>query len=63
MRQSIPAVQLVSAQEAARQLTVSLRTLRSLVASGALTTVRVSARRIAFHPGDIASYIEQRRRA
>lgn len=48
---------------AAQYLTVSIRTLQTLVASGALVAVRVSARRLAFDPRDLEAYVDERRSA
>jgi len=52
---------LVSVADAARRLAVSLRTLRTIIAAGQLSVVRVSARRIAIDTADLAEFIERRR--
>jgi excisionase family DNA binding protein len=52
---------LISLREAATLLAISERTLRGLVASGALRVIRISARRIAVDVADLRSYIESRR--
>ncbi len=51
----------MTVDEAARRLCVSPRTLRSIISQGKLRTVRVSARRIAIHPEDLAEYVEAQR--
>lgn len=47
---------------AAAYLTIGARTLKSLVASGAIQVVHVSPRRIAFRIADLDAYIESQRR-
>jgi hypothetical protein len=45
----------------AKVLNLSERTLKSLVARGAIKVVRVSPRRIAFDPADVGRYIDAQR--
>ena len=54
---------LLSIRDAARRLNVGLRTMRALIASGAISAVRVSARRLAIDPVDLEAYIASRRSA
>lgn len=53
---------LLSLQEAARYLAIAPRTLRSLVAVGQVSVIKVTGRRIAFSRHDLDQYIESRRR-
>lgn len=48
--------------EAAARLSVSLRTLRSLVAAGKIPVIAVSARRKAIDPADLDRFIDEQRR-
>lgn len=50
-----------SFSEVHRQLNVSPRTLRSLMAASAISFIRVSPRRIAFDPADVEAYIARQR--
>ena len=52
---------LLTAKTAAERLTVSMRTLRAYIASGALPVVRLSARSVRIHPDDLDEFIEKRR--
>lgn len=52
---------LVKLEEAARQLAISRRTLQSLIAQREIPVVRVSRRRVAIHPDDLAAYVERQR--
>jgi excisionase family DNA binding protein len=54
-------VRLLTVAAAAEALAVSERTLRSLIAEGSFPIVRVSARRVRFHPEDLRRFIEERR--
>lgn len=51
---------LLTPQEAARQLLISERTLRNLKRTGAISYVAVGARRIAYREEDLAAFIESR---
>lgn len=46
--------------DAARQLAIGGRTLRALVAAGIIPVVRVSRRRLAIDPADLAAYVARR---
>lgn len=52
---------LLTLQDAARQLAIGGRTLRALVAAGIIPVVRVSRRRLAIDPADLAVYVAKRR--
>lgn len=52
---------LLTIDAAAEILSISPRTLRTLIALGRLATIRVSPRRLAIHPDDLASYVRARR--
>ncbi len=54
---------LLTIHEAAKRLTVSARTLRTLIAMDKLPVVRVSARRVAIHPADLDTYVSNCRQA
>jgi excisionase family DNA binding protein len=55
------APQLVTPKEAARRLSVSLRTMRSMIALRAIPVVRVSSRRLGICETDLAAYVAARR--
>lgn len=55
------APQLLSPAEAARRLSISIRTMRTLIASRALPVVRVTPMRLAITEADLAAYIVARR--
>lgn len=61
-RVSSPPPVVLRLPDAARYLTLSPRTVKGLVASGALPAVQLSPRRIAFRITDLDTYIESRRR-
>jgi hypothetical protein len=46
---------------AATMLSVGLRTLRTIIATGAIPVVRVSPRRVAIDLRDLTAYIDARR--
>ncbi len=48
--------------EAAARLSISLRTLRSLIAAGKIQVIEVSARRKAIDPADLDRFIDEQRR-
>ncbi len=48
--------------EAAAQLSIGVRTLKALLAAGAIPVVRVSPGRVAIHPDDLDAYIARQRR-
>jgi len=48
--------------EAAARLSISLRTLRSLIAAGKIPVIEVSARRKAIDPADLDRFIDEQRR-
>jgi excisionase family DNA binding protein len=50
---------LVPLRAAASRLSISLRTLRVLIAAGSLPVIRVSPRRLAIDPVDLEHYIEK----
>ena len=52
---------LLTITEAAERITVSSRTLRTLIAMRKIPIVRVSARRVAIHPADLDAFIARRR--
>ena len=52
---------LLSVAEAARRLSISLRSLRSLIAAERIAVVRVTERRVAISEDDLAAFVEQRR--
>lgn len=52
---------LLTLDEAARYLTLSLRTVKALIASGALPVVRPSSRRRAIDVRDLEAYVAARR--
>ena len=52
---------LLTEQEAAAMLHVSPRTLRDLRSKGMIRYIRLSPRKIAFTPDDIAEYIDKHR--
>ncbi len=52
---------LLTAKEAAGRLNVCLRTLRMLIASGAIPVIRLSPRSLRIHPDDLDEFIEKRR--
>ncbi len=54
---------LLTVPEAANELSVSVRTLRTLISLGRISVVRVSSRRVAIDPRDIRSYIERQRKS
>ena len=54
---------LLTAAEAARLLAVSLRTFRGLIAAGKLPVIRLSPRSVRIDPGDLQTFIEERRSA
>jgi excisionase family DNA binding protein len=60
-RAAVPAV-LLSRRPAAAYLTIGERTLKTLVASGAIPVVQVSPGRIAFRISDLDAYIAAQRR-
>jgi excisionase family DNA binding protein len=55
------APRLLTLAEAAQRLSISLRSLRTLVALGKVSTVRVTARRVAIDENDLAAYVASRR--
>ncbi len=52
---------LIPVGEVARRLSISVRSVRSLIERGALPTVRVTERRVAIDESDVASYVAARR--
>lgn len=52
---------LYSLSEAAERLSLSLRTLQYLIRDGAIRSLRISRRRVAIHPDDLAAYVASRR--
>jgi excisionase family DNA binding protein len=52
---------LLTVPQAAHHLSVSVRTLRAILAAGHLPVIRISARRIAIDKSDLIEFIEQRR--
>ena len=54
---------LLTVADAAARLSVSQRTLRSLVALGRLRVIRVSPGRIAIDPADLRDYVARQRHA
>ena len=52
---------LLSVGEVARRLSVSVRSVRSLIERGAIPTVRVTDRRVAVDEADLAAYVAARR--
>jgi excisionase family DNA binding protein len=54
-------IRLLSVREAAERLTISPRSLRTLIALGKLPVVRVTARRVAIAESDLAAFIAARR--
>ena len=52
---------LLTARQVAESLSVSVRTIRAHIASGALPVVRLSARSVRIHPDDLDEFIEKRR--
>jgi excisionase family DNA binding protein len=61
MDSPLKAPSLISVADAARRLSISLRSLRTLIALGRLPTVRVTERRVAIAEDDLAAFVEQRR--
>lgn len=54
---------LVSLTEAARRLSISLRSVRNLIRDGRLPFVRVTPRRVAIAEVDLRAYVAARRTA
>lgn len=52
--------QLLTFEEVRQRLTVSEATLKRMIKDRVLTPVRVSKRRIAFKPTDVAAYLAER---
>jgi excisionase family DNA binding protein len=52
---------LLSVGDAARRLTISVRSVRTLIRTGRLRVVRVTARRVAIDESDLAKYVASRR--
>ncbi len=57
-----PQQTLLTAQEAADRLNVSLRTLRTRIAAGQLPVIRFSARCLRIRSEDLDAYVRSRRR-
>jgi len=55
------APQLLSIQEVARRMALSIRSVRTLIALGKLPVVRVGSRAIRVAEADLAAFIEARR--
>ena len=55
--------QLLSVEEVARRLALSVRSVRTLIALGKLPVVRVSVRAIRVAEADLVAFIEARRTA
>ena len=53
---------LLTVEEVAKRLTLSLRTVRGLIQAGDLPAIRLGARRIAIKAADLAEFVEARRR-
>ena len=58
-----PNVHLLTVAEAARRLTLSLRTVRKLIQTGEIPVVRLGGRRLAISAEDLAAYVAAQRRA
>ena len=54
-------IRLLTAAEVAEALALSERSVRSLIAQGALPVVRVGARAVRVHPDDLQRFIQERR--
>ena len=54
---------LLQLRQAADHLSVSLRTLRSLIATGRIAVIRVSPGRVAIDPEDLNRYVAQQRQS
>lgn len=54
---------LIPLPEAARRVSLSLRTFRKLVDAGEIPVVRLSARRVAVAETDLADFVTARRRS
>jgi excisionase family DNA binding protein len=52
--------QLLTYKQAARFLQVSEATLRRMVESGELATIRIGERSVRFRPSDLRGYVESR---
>jgi excisionase family DNA binding protein len=53
----------LSVAEVARRLSISVRSVRGLIQSGALQTIRITPRRVAIDEVDLAAYVAMRRAA
>jgi excisionase family DNA binding protein len=62
MASSQTALSLITVAEAARRLTISLRSIRAAIAAGRLPVVYVSARRIAIDEADLLEFVAARRK-
>ena len=52
---------LLTAKQAAENLAVSVRSIRTFIAEGSLPVVRLSPRSLRIHPDDLDAFIEKRR--
>ena len=52
---------LLTVSQAAERLSISVRSLRALIARGDIAVVRVTDRRVAIDEADLAAYVSSRR--